>query len=155
MRPCGNYNLKVYIYYWDENQSNWIWIWNQSKTFFISEIDDDENITERDNDTTQEASIDENVDNEEDEVVKAIKFEKSKPRDHPPTILCDDFVVNISFHPSKNLIALGNICGDVLFYEYSNDETKLTNTLELHLNAIRDIEFDDDGTTIFSTAKVS
>lgn len=93
-------------------------------------------------------------DNDEDEVVKAIKAEKNKLRDHPPTIVCDDFIVDISFHPSRNLLALGNICGDVLLYEYSNEETKLINTLELHLNAIRDVEFDDDGATIFSTAKV-
>lgn len=92
---------------------------------------------------------------EEDDVVKAIKAEKNKPRDHPPSITCDDFIVDISFHPSKNLIAIANIVGDVLLYEYNNEETKLLNTLELHLKACRDVEFDEEGHTLYSTAKVS
>lgn len=91
---------------------------------------------------------------DEDEVVKAIKAEKNKQRDHPPTINCDDLIVDISFHPSENLIALGNIFGDVFLYKYSNEESKLVSTFELHLDAIRDIEFDNDGSTLFSTAKV-
>ncbi|KOB76648.1 WD-repeat protein [Operophtera brumata] len=122
--------------------------------------DDDAGISEfsSDSDENEPTQVEEtnsmdDDDDDEDEVVKAIKAEKNKPRDHPPTILCDDFIVDISFHPSRNLIALGNISGDVLLYEYSNEETKLINTLELHLNAIRDVEFDDDGATLFSAAK--
>lgn len=95
------------------------------------------------------------AEDEDDEVVKAIISEKNKPRDHPPPITCEDFIVDISFNPAKNLIALATIVGDVLFYEYNNEETKLVNTLELHLKACRDIEFDNEGTTLFSTAKVS
>lgn len=92
---------------------------------------------------------------DDDEVVKAIISEKNKSRDHPPAITCEDFIVDICFNPAKDLIALATIVGDVLFYEYKNDETKLVNTLELHLKACRDIEFDNEGTTLFSTAKVS
>lgn len=95
------------------------------------------------------------AEDEDDEVVKAIINEKNKPRDHPPIITCEDFIVDISFNPAKDFIALATIVGDVLFYEYNNDETKLVNTLELHLKACRDIEFDNEGTTLFSTAKVS
>lgn len=92
---------------------------------------------------------------DDEEVVKAIIAEKNKPRDHPPTINCEDFIVDISFNPARDLIALATILGDVLFYEYNNNETKLVNTLELHLKPCRDIEFDHEGTTLFSTAKVS
>lgn len=112
--------------------------------------DPDEN--EMSEDGTSENKIEE--DDDEDDVVKAIKAEKNKTRDHPPTIICEDFIVDISLHPSKNLIAIANIVGDVLLYEYNNEETKLVNTLELHLKACRDIEFDDEGTTLYSTAKV-
>ncbi|KAI5641517.1 hypothetical protein NE865_06274 [Phthorimaea operculella] len=84
---------------------------------------------------------------------KAIKAEKTRPRDHPPTITSEDFIVDISFHPARNLIALANIVGDVQLYEYNNDETKLVNTLELHLKACRDVEFDNEGETLYSTAK--
>lgn len=38
-------------------------------------------------------------------------------------------------------------------YKYNNDETELVSTLELHLKACRDIEFNENGTTLFSTAK--
>lgn len=102
------------------------------------------------------ASSAHDLDNEddEDEVVKAIKAEKTKPRDHPPTITCEDFIVDISFNPAKNLIALANIVGDVLLYEYSNDETKLLQTLELHTKACRAVEFDMEGVTMYTSAKV-
>lgn len=96
-----------------------------------------------------------NDDEDDDEVVKAIKAEKNKPRDHPPTISSDDFIVDISFSPIKNLLTLANVVGDVLFYEYNNEETKLVNTLELHLKACRDVEFDNSGLTLYSTGKVS
>ncbi|XP_053602445.1 WD repeat-containing protein 55 homolog [Plodia interpunctella] len=89
----------------------------------------------------------------EDEVVKAILAEKNKLRDHPPPITTEDFIVDISFSPIKNLIAIANIVGDILLYEYSNEEAKLVNTFELHLKACRDVEFDDSGLTMYSTAK--
>ncbi|CAH2066617.1 unnamed protein product, partial [Iphiclides podalirius] len=103
-------------------------------------------------DENKKYDIDED-ENEEDEVVKAIKAEKTKPRDHPPAIICEDFIVDISFSPSKNLIALANIMGDVLLYEYNNDETKLVNTFELHVKACRDVEFDDTGDIMFTAGK--
>lgn len=122
------------------------------KKCHLSLLFSDEN--EMSEDDNSENKVEEEDDEDEDEVVKAIKAEKNKPRDHPPTIICEDFIVDISLHPSKNLIAIANIVGDVLLYEYNNDETKLVKTLELHLKACRDIEFDDEGTTLFSTAKV-
>lgn len=104
---------------------------------------------------TAESANNIEAEEEDDEVVKAIIAEKNKPRDHPPTINCEDFIVDISFNPAKDLIALATIVGDVLLYEYNNNETKLVNTLELHLKPCRDIEFDNEGTTLFSTAKVA
>ncbi|KAJ8729474.1 hypothetical protein PYW08_001055 [Mythimna loreyi] len=132
----------------DEDSSSSIYN-DSSDDDALSDVDPEEN--EMSEDDTNENKIEEEED--EDEVVKAIKAEKNRPRDHPPTIICDDFIVDISLHPSKNLIAIANIVGDVLLYEYNNEETKLVNTLELHLKACRDIEFDDEGTTLYSTAK--
>ncbi|XP_050675855.1 WD repeat-containing protein 55 homolog isoform X2 [Leptidea sinapis] len=105
--------------------------------------------------TDSEISENENHDDsdDEDEVVKAIKAELTKSRDHPPTIITEDFIVDICFHPARNLIALANIVGDVLLYEYGNEENKLINTLELHVKACRDVEFNDNGDTMLSTAK--
>ncbi|XP_021189243.3 WD repeat-containing protein 55 homolog [Helicoverpa armigera] len=119
----------------------------------LSDNDPGENDMSEDEASDNNRQEEEEDESDEDDVVRAIKAEKNKQRDHPPTIICEDFIVDISLHPSKNVIAIANIVGDVLLYEYSNDETKLINTLELHLKACRDIEFDDEGTTLFSTAK--
>ncbi|CAK1549860.1 unnamed protein product [Leptosia nina] len=117
-------------------------------------IGDEDNHGLSDNDSSNSQDMNENDSGEDDDdVVKAIKAEKNKPRDHPPTINTEDFIVDICFHPSNNLIAIANIVGDILLYEYSNEETKLVKTLELHLKACRDVEFDDDGTVMYSTAK--
>ncbi|XP_041978961.1 WD repeat-containing protein 55 homolog [Aricia agestis] len=128
---------------------------NDNENFQMSGSDEDNNEdgTAAMNENDNLASEDDEQDDDDDEVVKAIKDEKNKPRDHPPTIKTDDFVVDISFHPLKNIIALANIVGDVLLYDYNNDECKLVNTLELHLKSCRDVEFDDNGLTMFTTAK--
>ncbi|KAL0894735.1 hypothetical protein ABMA27_013269 [Loxostege sticticalis] len=121
--------------------------------------DDDDNLSDPSNhDLKKDEECDQNNsddddDDDGDEVVQAIKAEKNKVRDHPPPINCEDFIVDISFNPVKNLIALANIVGDVLLYEYSNEETKLVETFELHLKACRGVEFDDNGLTMYSTSK--
>ncbi|CAK1603201.1 unnamed protein product [Parnassius mnemosyne] len=133
---------------------------DDSETDFSDENDvdidgiDSENNDESDNEPESGPSnIEVDQDEDEDEVIKAIKAEKSKPRDHPPAIICEDFIVDISFSPAKNLIALANIMGDVLMYEYNNEETKLLNTLELHVKACRDVEFNDEGDIMFTAGK--
>ncbi|XP_033321061.1 WD repeat-containing protein 55 homolog [Megalopta genalis] len=94
-----------------------------------------------------------NEDEEEDEVVKAIIRSGDVQRNHPPPIETEDHVVDICFHPNANVIAVANIIGDVHLYKYSNTRTQLASILELHLKACRDIEFNGDGTSLFSAAK--
>lgn len=38
-------------------------------------------------------------------------------------------------------------------YKYNNTKVELISTLELHLKACRDVEFNENGTILFSTAK--
>lgn len=38
-------------------------------------------------------------------------------------------------------------------YKYNNEETKLVSTMEMHLKSCRDVEFSNDGQTLFSAAK--
>ncbi|XP_078049196.1 WD repeat-containing protein 55 homolog [Augochlora pura] len=102
-------------------------------------------------DGTEPVSL--NEDEEEDEVVKAIIRSKDAQKNHPPPIETEDHVVDICFHPNADMIAVADIVGDVYLYKYSNTETEVASTLELHLKACRDIEFNGDGTTLFSTAK--
>lgn len=90
---------------------------------------------------------------EDDEVVKAIMRSKEMHTNHPPPISTEDHIVDICFHPQNNIIAVATITGDVLMYKYTNTETELISTIELHLKACRDIEYNDEGSTLFSTAK--
>lgn len=90
---------------------------------------------------------------EEDDVVRAIVEAASAPRSHPPEIITDDFVVDLSFHPDEDILAVGTISGDVLVYKYTNEENTLLNTIEMHTKAIRDIEFNLDGSLLYTTSK--
>lgn len=90
---------------------------------------------------------------EEDDVVKAIISEIKKQRSKPPDIKTEDFVTDLSFHPDQNLLAVGTTTGDLLVYQFTNDECTVKQTHELHTKAIRDIEFSLDGSMIISTAR--
>jgi hypothetical protein len=67
-----------------------------------------------DNTNKAPTSHDENEGEEEDDVVKAIRNEREKCREHPPDIQAEDFVVDISFHPQKDIIAAATVTGDVI-----------------------------------------
>lgn len=92
-------------------------------------------------------------DDEEDDVIKAIVAATKTERTHPPDINIDDFVVDLSFHPDRDLLAVGTMSGDAMIYKYSVEENTLLKTLELHTKAIRDIEFSLDGRTLLSASK--
>lgn len=91
--------------------------------------------------------------NEDDEVVKKILTELKKPRLKPPNITTDDFPTDLSFHPEKDILAVGTVMGDLLIYKYTNEENTLLYTHEVHTKAIRDIEFSIDGRDIFSGSR--
>lgn len=95
----------------------------------------------------------EDEEEEEDEVVKALRREREKCREHPPDILSEDFIVDISFHPQEEIIAAATITGDVILHKYTNENTEIMKTLEVHTKACRDIEFSKDGHILFSTSK--
>jgi len=90
---------------------------------------------------------------EDDDVVRKILTELKKPRLKPPNITTDDFPTDISFHPEKDILAVGTVMGDVLIYKYTNEENTLLYTHEVHTKAIRDIEFSVDGRDIFSGSR--
>lgn len=92
-------------------------------------------------------------DDEEDDVIQKILANSNTVRTHPPEIKIDDYVVDLSFHPEENLLAAATMSGDAFIYKYSCDENELVNTLELHVKAIRDIEFSIDGKILYSTSK--
>lgn len=125
----------------------------------VSMSDSDEEVEEaignedgEDEDDENETVL-ENEEEEEDEVIKAIRRENERQRDHPPTIQCEEFITDICFHPKEDIIAVASIIGDVVLYKYSNEENTLLNTLEMHTKACRDVEFNEDGKVMFSVAK--
>ncbi|XP_033201409.1 WD repeat-containing protein 55 homolog [Bombus vancouverensis nearcticus] len=130
---------------------------SSSSSYDIDDIDneDDEELFHSNNAHTSGSteSILLSASEEEDEVVKAIIRSKDINTNHPPPIKTEDHVVDICFHPNSNMMAVADIAGDVYLFKYNNTETDLISTLELHLKACRDIEFNDSGTTLFSTAK--
>lgn len=126
-----------------------------------SDSDSDNDITDSDDSSdagvpntsgATNAEQDENEE-EEDEVIKAIRRENERQRDHPPTIHCEEFIVDISFHPKEDILALANITGDAILYKYNVEENSVIKTLELHTDACRDIEFGPDGKVLYSVAK--
>lgn len=125
-----------------------------SETDSDSSDDGDGSTSETVNNTNKApASHSENEEDEEDEIVKAIRKEREKCREHPPDIQSEDFVVDISFHPQKDIIAAATITGDVILHKYRNESTEVLNTLELHTKACRDIEFSKDGNILYSCSK--
>lgn len=94
-----------------------------------------------------------NGEEEEDDVVQAIIAATKATRIHPPDIVTEDFIVDLSFHPNEDILAVGTITGDVIIYKYSNEENTLLNNIEVHTKAVRDIEFNWDGSTLFSVSK--
>lgn len=50
---------------------------------------------------------------EEDKVVKAIVAAKQLQRNHPPSIILEDMVTDICFHPTADTIGVASITGDI------------------------------------------
>jgi hypothetical protein len=85
----------------------------------INSAADSDSSNETDVNSTNETSTsynekEEEEEGEEDEVVKALRREREKCREHPPDIQSEDFIVDISFHPQEEIIAAATITGDVI-----------------------------------------
>ncbi|KAF4529860.1 hypothetical protein B566_EDAN017681 [Ephemera danica] len=117
--------------------------------------DDTDSSGELEAEATEPSGSQEGEDGEEedDEIVKAFKKAKETQRNHPPDITCEDFICDISFHPSSHQIAAGTIVGDVLLYKYSNESNELLETMEVHTKACRSVEFSTDGMSIITASK--
>lgn len=121
---------------------------SDSSSSFDSQADDSD-----ESDPESSSSDVEGMDDDEDDVVKAIIANTKTVRSHPPDIVTEEFVVDLSFHPEEDILAVGTLGGDILVYKYANEENTLLTTLEMHTKAIRDIEFNDDGSTLYSASK--
>lgn len=71
---------------------------------------DDDGGTGRTNQITEPRN-DNPIDEDEDDVIKAIVAATKAPRTHPPDITTEDFVIDLSFHPDEDILAAGTITG--------------------------------------------
>lgn len=53
-------------------------------------------------------------DEEEDSVITAIMRARDKPCEKPPEIVTEDYLVDISFHPSTDIIVGASVTGDAV-----------------------------------------
>jgi hypothetical protein len=81
-----------------------------------TDSDSSDSTSEIDVNSTNKTSLcnEKEEEEEEDEVVKALRREREKCREHPPDIQSEDFIVDISFHPQRDIIAAATITGDVI-----------------------------------------
>ncbi|XP_053574577.1 LOW QUALITY PROTEIN: WD repeat-containing protein 55 [Bombina bombina] len=78
-----------------------------------------------------------------------------KLRDTPEDICFEAAANTIAFHPSKDIIAVGDIDGDVFVYSYScmEGENKELWSSGHHLKSCRDSAFSIDGQQLFTVSK--
>ncbi|XP_041965397.1 WD repeat-containing protein 55 [Alosa sapidissima] len=104
---------------------------------------------EEDNDPDSDDEGSEKEDAEEKEP------KEPKVRDTPEDIHFDAIVNTLAFHPKEDIIAAGDIDGDIYLYSYSctEGETKELWSSGHHLKSCRKVAFSEDGRSLFSVAK--
>ena len=114
---------------------------------------DSDSFDEDGSDSDEDKDANENVD-EEDDLIKALKAARQKKeRNCPPDIKTSDLITDLSFHPESDLIAVGNITGDLSIFKYSNEENKLEKKLKLSKKTLRGLEFDETGKSLLTISK--
>ena len=116
-----------------------------------SDISDD---SEDEEDEETKAKIKAAEGDEDDDLIKALKAARQKKeRNCPPDIKTSELVTDISFHPESDLIALGNLSGDLSLFKFSNEENKLQKKLKLSKKTLRGLEFDATGSSLLTISK--
>lgn len=78
-----------------------------------------------------------------------------KIRETPEDIKLEAIVNTLAFHPDRDILAAGDIDGDIYLYSYSctEGETKELWSSGHHLKSCRKVEFSGDGQKLFSVSK--
>jgi len=119
-----------------------------------SDSDGDTDMSDSEEDSADEISKAADVDDEEDDLIKALKAARQKQaRNSPPDLKTSEMVTDISFHPEADIIALGNISGDLSLFSYSNEENSLMKKLKLSQKSLRGLEFDESGSSLLTISK--
>jgi len=112
----------------------------------VSDTDDEESDAE---DESKPDAVD-----EEDDLIKALKAAREKKeRNSPPDIKTSELITDISFHPEADIIAVGNISGELSVFKYSNESNTIQKKLKLSKKTLRGLEFDDTGSSLLTISK--
>eukprot|EP00092_Neocalanus_flemingeri_P023196 GFUD01025153.1.p1 GENE.GFUD01025153.1~~GFUD01025153.1.p1 ORF type:complete len:471 (-),score=144.87 GFUD01025153.1:1127-2539(-) len=126
---------------------------NQENPFFAATEEDSE-VSDTDDDSDLEAEETKDDPEEEDDLIKALKAAREKKvRNSPPDIKTSELITDLSFHPEADIIALGNISGDLSIFSYNNEENKMQKKLKLSKKTLRGLEFDEAGTSLLTISK--
>ena len=126
----------------------------QENPFFDGSDDSDMNSDSMDDSDEDDEKPKEPEVDEEDDLIKALKAARQKKeRVCPPDIKTSDLITDISFHPDAEIIAVGNISGDLSVFKYSNEENSLQKKLKVSKKTIRGLEYNDSGSSLLTISK--
>ncbi|XP_046899179.1 WD repeat-containing protein 55 [Hypomesus transpacificus] len=97
----------------------------------------------------------EEQDDDSDDKVCVDDLCERKLRDTPEDIKLEAIVNTLAFHPNRDILATGDIDGDIYVYSYSctEGETKELWSSGHHLKSCREVAFSHDGQKLFSVSK--
>lgn len=70
----------------------------------------------------------------------------------PPDIYLDDHIMDVKFSPNANVLALGQITGEVKIYGYNEEATKQMLTFTYHTESVRQVVFSPDGNILYTSS---
>jgi len=126
---------------------------NVANPFFSGSADADSDVSDTDDSDIEEEKETTNID-EEDDLIKALREARAKKtRNSPPDIKTLEMITDLSFHPEADVIAIGNISGELSVFGYSNEENTIQKKLKLSKKTLRGLEFDESGASLLTISK--
>jgi len=115
---------------------------------------EDSEVSDTDDDSDMENDKEAKPEEEEDDLIKALKAAREKKvRNSPPDIKTSEPITDLSFHPEADLIAIGNISGELSIFNYTNEANTIQKKLKLSKKTLRGLEFDDSGSSLLTISK--
>ncbi len=80
---------------------------------------------------------------------KEVHYSKTLKHE-PPDIYLDDHAMDIKFSPVANVLALGQITGEVRIFTYTEKATTERMKFNYHTESCRQVEFSPDGNALYT-----
>lgn len=87
----------------------------------------------------------------DDELIQNIVSRQNASSSNPNSIKINTVATDLSFHPDKNVLAVSNMEGHLLFYDVDDNSTKI-NDISVHADNIRSLDFFPDGSRVASVS---